>query len=185
MEHKLSYVHGASKVALIGDTIGSYFDHVAKRYAEREALVVRHQGIRWNYRELRERVDNLAAGFLRLGLSPGNRIGIWSQNCAEWVLTQFATAKAGLVMVNINPAYRRAELEYALKKVGCNSTMPSTFSSLPARPACPRALRSPTTIFSTTASSSAKRCASPSRTGCVFRCRSTIASAWYWATSRA
>ena len=121
MERKLSYVHGASKVALIGDTIGSYFDHVAKRYAEREALVVRHQGIRWNYRELRERVDNLAAGFLRLGLSPGDRIGIWSQNCAEWVLTQFATAKAGLVMVNINPAYRRAELEYALKKVGCKA----------------------------------------------------------------
>ena len=67
MERKLSYVHGASNVPLIGDTIGSYFDHVAERYAEREALVVRHQGIRWNYRELRERVDNLAAGFLGWG----------------------------------------------------------------------------------------------------------------------
>ena len=121
MRSTMSYVHGASDVALIGATIGAYFDDIAERFPEREALVVRHQAIRWTYRELRQRVDNVAAGMLRSGLQPGDRIGIWAQNCAEWVLTQFATAKAGLVMVNINPAYRRAELAYALNKVGCKA----------------------------------------------------------------
>jgi fatty-acyl-CoA synthase len=75
--------------------------------------------VRWSYAELKRRVDNLAANLLRLGFNPGERIGIWSQNCAEWVVTQFATAKAGLILVTINPAYRRSELEYALKKAGC------------------------------------------------------------------
>ena len=121
MPSKLSYVHGASSVPLIGATIGAYFDQIAERYADREALVVRHQGIRWTYRQFQHRVNNLAAGLTRLGLKPGDRIGIWSQNCAEWVLTQFATAKAGLILVNINPAYRRAELNYALKKVACKA----------------------------------------------------------------
>lgn len=116
-----SYVHGASAIPLLGETIGAHFDQAAARFAEREALVVRHQGVRWTYRELHRRVNNLAAGLLRLGLQPGDRIGIWSQNCAEWVLTQFATAKLGLILVNINPAYRRAELEYALNKVGCKA----------------------------------------------------------------
>ena len=116
-----SYVHGASDKALIGSTIGSYFDAVCARYGEREALVVRHQNVRMTYAAFKEAVDNLACGFLRLGLKPGDRIGIWSQNNHEWVLTQFATAKAGLVMVNINPAYRRAELEYVLNKVGCRA----------------------------------------------------------------
>jgi fatty-acyl-CoA synthase len=121
MKKQLSYVHGASAVALIGDTIGVYVDRIVARFPESEALVVRHQGIRWTYRELRHRVDNLAAGLIRLGLKPGDRIGIWSQNCAEWMLSQFATAKAGLILVNINPAYRRTELEYALNKVGCKA----------------------------------------------------------------
>lgn len=121
MQAKLSYVHGASAVPLLGETIGSHFDQAAERFAEREALVVRHQGVRWTYRELHTRVNKLAAGLLRLGLKPGDRIGIWSQNCAEWVLTQFATAKLGLILVNINPAYRRTELEYALNKVGCKA----------------------------------------------------------------
>jgi fatty-acyl-CoA synthase len=114
-----SYVHGASDVALIGDTIGAHFDRMAEHHAERDALIVRHQDVRWSYRELAERVDALAAGLLALGLERGERVGIWSPNNAEWVLTQFATAKAGLILVNINPAYRLAELEYALNKVGC------------------------------------------------------------------
>ena len=114
-----SYVHGSSDLALIGETIGAHFDRMAARYAERDALIVRHQGVRWTYRELAERVDALAAGLLALGLERGERVGIWSPNNAEWVLTQFATAKAGLILVNINPAYRLAELEYALNKVGC------------------------------------------------------------------
>ena len=99
-----SYVHGASAVPLIGDTIGSHFDKAVERWPEREALVVRHQNIRWSYRDLQREVDALAAGLLALGLQPGERIGIWSHNNSEWVLTQLATAKAGLILVNINPA---------------------------------------------------------------------------------
>jgi fatty-acyl-CoA synthase len=116
-----SYVHGASSQQLIGQTIGRYFDEACARYGSREALVVRHQNVRLSYAALRQRVDALACSLIRLGLKPGDRIGIWSQNNVEWALTQFATAKAGLVMVNINPAYRRAELEYALNKVGCRA----------------------------------------------------------------
>lgn len=114
-----SYVHGASSTPLLGDTIGVHFDKAVLRWPDADALVVRHQDIRWTYSELRQHVDALAAGLLALGLEPGDRIGIWSPNNAEWVVTQFATAKAGLILVNINPAYRLAELEYALNKVGC------------------------------------------------------------------
>jgi len=116
-----SYVHGAHDVPLIGETIGAFLDGVAERHGDQPALVVAHQNVRWTYRQFHERVNRLAAGLQKLGLNPGDRIGIWSQNCAEWVLTQFATAKAGLVMVNINPAYRRSELEYVLDKVQCSA----------------------------------------------------------------
>ena len=116
-----SFVRGATDIPLLEETIGANFDRAARRYADREALVIGHQGVRWTYRQLRVRVDSLAIGLLKLGLTPGDRIGIWAPNCAEWVLTQFATAKAGLVLVNINPAYRRSELEYALNKVGCKA----------------------------------------------------------------
>ena len=114
-----SYVHGASAVPLIGDTIGVHFDRAVARWPESEALVVRHQEIRWTYRELQSQVNAFAAGLLALGLEPGDRVGIWSPNNAEWVVTQFATAKAGIILVNINPAYRVAELEFALNKAGC------------------------------------------------------------------
>ncbi|SDR47654.1 fatty-acyl-CoA synthase [Rhizobiales bacterium GAS113] len=116
-----SYVNGASVKPLIGDTIGAHLDRIAALSAHRPALVSRHQGIRWSYGELKQKVDALAGGLIALGLAPGERIGIWSQNNAEWVLTQFATAKAGLILVNINPAYRAYELEYALNKVGCSA----------------------------------------------------------------
>ena len=121
MSSSQSYVHGASDKQLIGQTIGRFFDEACARHAEREALVVRHQNVRLTYAQLKSRVDALACGLMRLGLAPGERIGIWSQNTLEWTLTQFATAKAGLVLVNINPAYRRSELEYALNKVGCRA----------------------------------------------------------------
>jgi len=114
-----SYNHGASNVPLIGQTIGVFFDHAVDLWGNRCALIVRHQNIRWTYAELKEQVDAFAAGLLSLGLEPGQRIGIWSQNNAEWAVTQFATAKAGLILVNINPAYRLSELEYALNKVQC------------------------------------------------------------------
>jgi fatty-acyl-CoA synthase len=116
-----SYVHGVSATPLIGDTIGVHFDKATARWSERDALIVRHQNVRWTYAELKTRVDALAAGLLALGLSPGDRIGIWSPNNSEWVVTQFATAKAGLILVNINPAYRLSELDYALNKVGCKA----------------------------------------------------------------
>jgi fatty-acyl-CoA synthase len=116
-----SYTHGASSVPLIGDTIGVHFDKAAERWHERAALIVRHQNIRWTYGELKARVDAFAAGLLALGIEPGDRVGIWSPNNAEWVITQFATAKAGAILVNINPAYRLAELDYALNKVGCKA----------------------------------------------------------------
>jgi fatty-acyl-CoA synthase len=116
-----SYVHGAAGAPLIGDTIGVHFDKASARWPERDALVVCHQDIRWSYAELKRRVDAFAAGLLSLGLAPGDRIGIWSPNNAEWAVTQFATAKAGLILVNINPAYRLTEVEYALNKVGCKA----------------------------------------------------------------
>ena len=114
-----SHVRGATDTPLIETTIGAFFDEATERLAEHDALVVRHQGIRWTYGELRKQVDAFAAGLLTLGLQPGERIGIWSPNNVEWVITQFATAKAGLILVTINPGYRLGELEYALNKVGC------------------------------------------------------------------
>ncbi len=122
----MSYVSGGSDVALIGDTIGQHFDKVAARYPDRPALIARQQNIRWTWRELAQRVDEFAAGLVSLGLKPGERIGIWSPNNAEWVITQFATAKAGLILVNINPAYRLSELDYALNKVGCRALVTAT-----------------------------------------------------------
>jgi fatty-acyl-CoA synthase len=116
-----SYVHGANTKPLIGDTIGVHFDKAAERWPDRPALIVRQQHVRWTYRELKERIDALAAGLLSLGLSPSERVGIWSPNNSEWAITQFATAKAGLILVNINPAYRAFELDYALNKVGCKA----------------------------------------------------------------
>src|SRR6266705_2293989 len=116
-----SYSHGASSVPLIGDTIGVQFDKAVERWHERPALIVRHQNIRWTFGELKARVDAFAAGLLAFGIEPGDRIGIWSPNNAEWVITQFAAAKAGAILVNINPAYRLAELDYALNKVGCKA----------------------------------------------------------------
>ncbi len=117
----MSYVSGASVNPLLGVTIGAQLDRTAARFPDNEALVVRHQDVRWRYREFTEKVDAFAAGLLALGLEPGDRIGIWSPNNSEWAVTQFAAAKAGLILVNINPAYRLAELEYALNKVECRA----------------------------------------------------------------
>jgi fatty-acyl-CoA synthase len=118
---KISYDHGVSTRKLIGETIGAFFDRTVETHRDREALVVRHQNVRWTWGELGRRVDDLAAGLLALGLERGDRVGIWAPNRYEWTLAQFATAKAGLVLVNVNPAYRRAELEYAMNKVECKA----------------------------------------------------------------
>ncbi len=121
-----SYRHGASAQPMIGDTIGVYFDKTVARWGHRPGLIVRQQNIRWTYAELGNHVDAFAAGLLALGLQPGDRVAIWSPNNAEWVIAQYATAKAGLILVNINPAYRLTEVEYALNKVGCKALITAT-----------------------------------------------------------
>jgi len=121
-----SYVCGVSDAPLLGDTIGRSLDTAAQRWAKREALVSPSHDVRWTWQELAERVDALAAGFLALGLERGARIGVWSLNRPEWTLTQFAAAKAGLILVTINPAYRLSELEFALAKVGCAAIVTAT-----------------------------------------------------------
>jgi fatty-acyl-CoA synthase len=121
-----SYVHGASTQPLLGETIGAAFARTVTQHGDRPGLIVRQQGVRWSYRELGDRVNAFAAGLLALGLDRGDRVAIWAPNCAEWVVTQFATAKAGIILVNINPAYRLSELEYALNKVGCRALITAT-----------------------------------------------------------
>ena len=116
-----SYVHGASDTPLIGATIGDGFDATVERFPDGEALVSCAQGIRWTWRELQAECDRFARGLLALGLRKGDRIGIWSPNRAEWAVAQLATAKIGAILVNVNPAYRAAELEYALGQSGCSA----------------------------------------------------------------
>ncbi len=116
-----SYAHGRGDTPLLGVTVGQLLDTAARRWPDHDALIVVDQGVRWNWRELRERARNFAAGLLALGLEPGDRIGMLAPNRAEWLVAQFGSAYAGLVLVNINPAYRTPELEYALKKVGCRA----------------------------------------------------------------
>jgi fatty-acyl-CoA synthase len=117
--HQSSYVCGTGDIPLIYKTIGDAFDETVQRFGAHEAVVVRHQDIRWSYAQLGEAVDAFASGLLGLGLQAGERVGIWSPNNIEWVIAQFATARAGLVLVNINPACRKAELVHTLQKVGC------------------------------------------------------------------
>ncbi|MGJ7608254.1 AMP-binding protein [Variovorax sp. LT1R20] len=114
-----SMAQGATDVPLIEQTIGDFFDDMVEAQPDREALISRHEGKRFTYRELQAESNRLASALLNLGLVPGDRVGIWSHNNAPWVLMQIATAKVGLILVNINPAYRTSELEYALNKVGC------------------------------------------------------------------
>ncbi len=122
-----SYMCGDATQALIYDTIGNCFDQTVERFPDQEALIVKHQDIRWSYRELQQKIDELATGLLELGIEPGDRVGIWGPNSYEWVLTQFATAKIGAIMVCLNPAYRVYELEYALNKVECKAIITAEF----------------------------------------------------------
>ena len=119
MSNKLSYASGASDRPLLGNTIGQVFDNIANKFPNREALVSVHQNIRFTYSELAIKVNELAKAFISAGLKKGDRVGIWSSNNAEWLLTQYAAAKAGVILVTINPAYRSHELEYVLGQSGC------------------------------------------------------------------
>jgi fatty-acyl-CoA synthase len=116
---RLSYEHGAFDKPLIGETIGHNLERTVASNPDGDALVSCHQGLRYSYAEFNETVDRLASGMLAGGLSKGDRVGVWSTNCAEWALVQYATAKLGVILVNINPAYRVSELEYALGQSGC------------------------------------------------------------------
>ncbi|TKC83564.1 AMP-binding protein [Trinickia terrae] len=116
-----SYVRGSTDIPLSESTIGQLLRDTAKRFPDRQAVVFREQGIRWTWQEFADEVDVVAAGFAALGIARGDRVGIWSPNRVEWLLTQFATARIGAVLVNVNPAYRLSELEYALNKSGCKA----------------------------------------------------------------
>ncbi|MGV8116777.1 AMP-binding protein [Methanothrix sp.] len=111
-----SYAFRGSEKPLIGKTIGDMFDEIAEKYPDNDALVSIHQGKRYTYRELQKELNRTAKGFIALGLKKGDRLAIWATNIAEWIITQYATAKAGIIMVNINPAYRTHELEYSLRQ---------------------------------------------------------------------
>ncbi|WP_447895926.1 AMP-binding protein [Vreelandella sp. GE22] len=113
-----SYSSGTADKPLLGMTIGDKFDQIAAQYPDNDALIVLHQNIHWSYRALHEEVTRCARALLALGVQRGDRVGIWAPNCAQWTLTQFATAKIGAILVNINPAYRTQELEYALNQSG-------------------------------------------------------------------
>lgn len=116
-----SYHKGLTSQPLLEQTIGQAFDATVANHPDALALVVRHQSIRWSYQQYQGKINQLAAGLLALGIKTGDRIGIWAPNCYEWCLTQFATAKIGAILVCINPAYRKSELEYALNKVQCKA----------------------------------------------------------------
>jgi fatty-acyl-CoA synthase len=113
-----SYSHGAFDTPLLGETIGAHFQRIAARFPERDALISRQQGVRLTYTGLDAAVDAVAGALLREGIRAGDRVGIWAPNCAEWILVQYATAKVGAILVNVNPAYRSHELEYVLRQSG-------------------------------------------------------------------
>ncbi len=113
----LSYISGSSDKPLIGQTIGDYFDYIVEKYPNNTAVVSKHQNIRLSYEELEIKVNQCAKAMLSIKLERGDRLGIWAPNCVEWLIVQLATSKLGIVLVNINPAYRLDELEYALKNV--------------------------------------------------------------------
>jgi fatty-acyl-CoA synthase len=113
-----SYSHGIFDTPLLGDTIGDHFERTAARFADRDALVSRQQDVRLTYAQLDAAIDAVAGGLLRAGIEAGDRVGIWAPNCAEWILVQYATAKVGAILVNVNPAYRVHELEYVVRQSG-------------------------------------------------------------------
>ena len=116
--YKWSYVSGPSDLPLIGSTLGQVIDHSAEKYGNQIALTSMHQGpVRKSFKDVQKDSNKLAAGLLSLGLRPGDRIGIWGPNSYEWYQTQMASAQAGLILVNVNPAYKSHELKYCINKV--------------------------------------------------------------------
>src|SRR3954465_7829979 len=121
-----SYARGETSPALLEETIGANFERTVARHPDREALVEVATGRRWTWSSLDGDVNALARGLLAAGIAKGDRVGIWAPNCAEWTLVQYATAKVGAILVNINPAYRTHELAYALNQAGCRLLVSAT-----------------------------------------------------------
>jgi fatty-acyl-CoA synthase len=126
LSESVSYASGTSLTPLLGETIGANLARTAARFGDRDALVDCASGRRWTYAELDADVDTLALGLLELGVEKGDRVGLWAPNCPEWTLVQFATAKIGAILVNINPAYRSHELAYVLNQSGCRLLVSAT-----------------------------------------------------------
>src|ERR1051326_4120221 len=116
----LSYAHGIATKPLIGETIGDFLDEIATNFRSNEALVSAFENQRFTYAQFLEEVNRVARALMALGVQKGERVGIWSTNRVGWVLVQFATAKIGAILVNINPAYRTFELEFALRQSECH-----------------------------------------------------------------
>uniref|UniRef100_A0A0B7B2P5 Medium-chain acyl-CoA ligase ACSF2, mitochondrial n=1 Tax=Arion vulgaris TaxID=1028688 RepID=A0A0B7B2P5_9EUPU len=123
---KWSYIHGSSPISLLGTTIGKCFQNCVEVNPDKTAVIFFKDGVSLTFAELLEKADQLAAGFMSLGVRKGDRVGIWGPNSVEWVITQYATARAGNILVNINPSYRAGELKYALHKAGCKLLVAST-----------------------------------------------------------
>jgi fatty-acyl-CoA synthase len=124
--NQLSYTCGVSDKPLLGITIGDMLDRTAEKFPENDALISRHQNIRYTYREFNEKVNECARALLAIGIQKGDRVGVWAPNCAEWTIVQFATSKIGAIQVNINPSYRLHELQYALNQSGCSAIVMAT-----------------------------------------------------------
>src|SRR5882724_3907383 len=122
-KESMSYARGTSEVALLDKCIGEVLDDTAKKYPDQDCLIVRHQNQRYTYRQFRKQVDLAARAFLHLGIKKGDRVGMWSPNCTEWVVTQFATAKIGAILVNVNPANRAMELQHVLRQSDCQTLL--------------------------------------------------------------
>src|SRR6476469_99869 len=121
-----SYDAGPEVPPLLEETIGANLERTVAAYGDSEALVECQSGRRWTYRELDDAVNEVARGLLGLGIEPGDRVGMWAPNCAEWTLVQFATAKVGAILVNINPAYRTHELAYVVNQSGLRLSVAAT-----------------------------------------------------------
>ena len=123
---ELSYTCGISNKPLLGITIGEQLDQTVTNFPDNEALIVKHQNIRYTYREFQQKINECARALLAIGIKKGDRVGVWAPNCAEWTIVQFATSKIGAIQVNINPSYRLHELEYALNQSGCTCIVTAT-----------------------------------------------------------
>ncbi|CAL8274095.1 unnamed protein product [Lota lota] len=125
-----SYVHGTSSTSLRSSTVGQCLEAAVHRWPDREAVVIPQEGVRKTFAQFQEDVDKAAAGLFALGLNRGDRLGVWGPNMYEWILFQYATAKAGIIMVSVNPAYQLKELEYTMRKIQCNAVVcPTRFKT--------------------------------------------------------